>query len=106
MKVKMNGTFNKQMCKSDGTVVIRFKFPYSEIAQYANMLTMLNSTLDTAVETEDGTLMKVGPLNYKSMKVDKDGECTLDLQNSADAITCLDVPKIINKNIIVKLIQG
>jgi len=98
----MTGSFEGANAKKDGSADVRFRFPFSEIANYANLLNALNSPLKSVLEVE-GTKTKLGSVQVKQIKVDKDGEAVITLVGDAEVITNLNVSQLVQKSIILRI---
>lgn len=104
MKLNIVGTFDGKNIKKDGMAELKFKFPYSEIANYASLLTVLNNPLKVAIET-DGKKHFLGELLMKSIRVDKDGEATVVLFNDNNSLKKIDLALLIQKVVTVKFLS-
>lgn len=105
MKLSLSGCFDGKNINKDGNVDFKFKFPYSEIANYASLLTALHAPMKMAIVSEDGTKYIVGVVYIKSIRIDKDGEASVTFNNGIDSIKDVDLTSLIQKNATIKLIK-
>lgn len=77
MQLKIIGTFDSMTTRPDGTVQMRFKFPYSEIANYSRLLLNLGREAKVLIVNEEDDRTHLGMVSIKQLVIDKDGEAKL-----------------------------
>jgi hypothetical protein len=104
VKIKAVGAFNGVSTRQDGISVIRFKFPFNEIANYSSTLMLINEQCKCAIECEGKTDV-IPQAKFKKLNVDGEGEAKLELETFCNNIASIDTTRFIQKTIVVKIVN-
>ena len=99
ISVRFNGTFESHSIKRDGTVMLGFKAPLSEIASMVNCVRFIDKRVSIGIKAGDERFA-IGNVVLNRLSFDKDGEARLmlmsDVENmklsSENFIALVDIP--------------
>lgn len=97
------GTFDNANTNSKGIAVMKFKFPFSEVANYIQLVTMVGKPLKGLVYTAEGDKMKLNSVMFKQLSVDRDGEAKFTLEGECNTIDLAKVYQLIDKVVTLKI---
>lgn len=103
MKIQILGTFDSSTTKSNGQQNIRFKFPYSEIANYSKLLMLLNTPLKAIITNDEGDKIKLGDIFIDKINVGKEGEAKVTVLGQTSNVELEKLPSIIEKVVTLKI---
>lgn len=106
MKTRFSGTFAGANVKKDGTVVLSFLAPQSEMASVLQSVLFIDHVMRVGVEL-DGSPIKVGKAAFNSIRVDKDGESRVVLDTDLDGldISLAELKSFVNENMQVLFVS-
>lgn len=90
--IKFSATFDNVNVRQNGTAVARFKAPYSEVASYIQLVTVLAKDLQCKL-TARKEKVSFGSVFVKQMAIDQDGEAKIQFvidTGSADITWLMD----------------
>ena len=85
MKIKAAASFNGCSIKSDGTVSLSFKIPYSDLAEALKSVMLIDRVMTCGFLVEEKPL-PIGKATFGSISIDREGESTLKIETSIDLI--------------------
>lgn len=83
-KIAIIGTFDNANVKKDGIAAMRFKFPFTEIANWSKLLLFVGSAMKILAVTDNNEKIKLGKVYFKSLSIDKEGEAKLTVEGEAN----------------------
>lgn len=87
VEIKAVGKYNGHNIKPNKSVDIAFKFDYSEMVNYIQLLQLLNENVMIGLKTgNDAKPVKMGMFMIKEVRVDNDGEGLIKFNSSLDYI--------------------
>lgn len=99
IKIKLEMYYNGHDIKSNGNVNLKFKCPYSELAESIQALQMLNNDIKVFVKLPDESKPKqLGVFRLKENKISSDGESALWFNSQVDYVEMRSVNEIINSD--------
>lgn len=103
MTISIIGTFDNANTNSKGIAVMKFKFPFSEVANFVQLVTVVGKPLKGMVYTAEGDKMKLGSVMFKQLSIDRDGEAKFTIEGECNTIDLAKVYHLIDKVVTLKL---
>jgi len=83
IQIKFDGSFNSHNVKRDGTVVLSFKAPVSEMAEMVGAVRFISKRATVGIKAGDQEI-PVGRVVFNRLQFDKEGEATLTLLSDVE----------------------
>lgn len=112
MTLNIIGIFDNANAKSNGTSSMRFKFPLSEIANWSQLLLLINrevkARVTVDVESSEGAenlkdnetaIIKLGTIVFRSLSIDKEGEAKFTVEGDSVTMDLSQIYTMLDKEI-------
>lgn len=84
IKIKTVARYGGHQVKANKSVDIAFKFDYSELSKYIQLIQMLNENIAIKIKQLDKPSEMIGIFMVKSINIDHDGESTIKFNSMTD----------------------
>ena len=88
--IKFRATFDNRATKKDGTHVLKFKSPYSDIHHAIGILRAIDVDSDLTIVLSRSNIKKAGVVRFAGMRIDKEGESTVQFESDLKALKLTD----------------
>lgn len=89
MKLRIVGAYDGHSVKKDGTVVLKFVFPFSEMAAAIRTVLTLGKEVALGVRTsvdDKQTRLVIGMAVVNNLRVDRDGEVHISFESDVKTV--------------------
>jgi hypothetical protein len=96
--VKAIATYNGHNIKQSGSVDLSLVCPYDELANYIQLIQMLNNDVNLAIRMAGDKPFKLGMFKIKEIKVCDDGEGVIKFNSMTDFVEVDNLNKMVTKD--------
>lgn len=99
VKIKTEANYVSHGVKSNKSIDIHFKMPYSELTNYIQSIQMLNENITVAAKIgADKKPMKLGTFMLQNLNIDRDGEGKLKFNSQLDFVDSASISELASRN--------
>lgn len=99
----ITSTLDGFVTKSNGTVNIRLKVPYTEIVNYSKLLLLIGKLLKGQLVNENSEKLNLGAVMIDRFNIDKEGELKLTLVGTLAEINMESLLAVIEKVLVLRI---
>lgn len=86
-KIIVVGIFDNSNTKKDGTSTVRFRFPFSEIANWIRIEPEIGKQVRCVIRFADSDeKINLGYVQIKTIQIDREGECKLTVEGETNTM--------------------
>jgi hypothetical protein len=99
VKIKTESKYVSHGVKSNKSIDILFKMPYSELVNYIQSIQMLNENITVAGKIgADKKPIKLGTFMLNNITIDRDGEGKIKFNSQLDFVESQNINELANRN--------